>query len=387
MYSLADYGSMIADTLRMDPYALALKRAVKPNSVVLDIGAATGIHSLLAAKFGAKKVYAVEPNEAIHLARRMAVANGFGERIEFIQDLSTNITLPEPVDVIVSDLRGILPLFSCHIPALIDARGRLMAPGGIMIPHKDTLWLTLVESRHAYNDIVRPWDYPYGLNMDDAKVEALNSWSQDNTEDITSRNLLCEPQKWAVLDYDTVLNPNIGSSLITCTAQRDGTAHGIFVWFDAELMDGVGFSNGPLRIKSAEVYGRGFFPLLEPVAIQAGDTIILSLSAELVDSEYIWRWETGIYNGDDRNAPRAKFRQSTDYAESVERSELSNEVSKLMPVLGADGQTDRFILEKMDGRTSLEDIAQATMSQFPNRFQSRDAAVQYVYDLFRYYRE
>ena len=54
MYSLRDYGDMIVDHLRMDAYAQALKSVIRPETVVLDIGAATGIHSLLACKFGAK---------------------------------------------------------------------------------------------------------------------------------------------------------------------------------------------------------------------------------------------------------------------------------------------------------------------------------------------
>ena len=90
MYNISDYGEMIADNVRMDAYAFALKTAVTPDSVVLDIGAATGIHALLACKFGARKVYAVESNDAIHLARELAQANGFADRIQFIHDLSTN---------------------------------------------------------------------------------------------------------------------------------------------------------------------------------------------------------------------------------------------------------------------------------------------------------
>ena len=134
MYGLDDYGRMIADNVRMDPYAHALKKAVGPESVVLDIGTGAGIHALLACKFGARRVYAVENNDAIHLAQEMAQANHFADRIEFIQGLSTDITLPERADVIVSDLRGILPLFGQHIPSIVDARRRHLAPDGSMIP-------------------------------------------------------------------------------------------------------------------------------------------------------------------------------------------------------------------------------------------------------------
>lgn len=56
VYNLNDYGRMIADHVRMDAYAQALKAVVTPESVVLDIGAATGIHALLACKFGARRV-------------------------------------------------------------------------------------------------------------------------------------------------------------------------------------------------------------------------------------------------------------------------------------------------------------------------------------------
>jgi len=85
---------MIADTVRTGAYAEALRRAVKAGSVVLDIGTGTGIWALLACKFGARRVYAAEPGDAIHVAREIAAANGWSDRIEFIQRLSTEVTLP-----------------------------------------------------------------------------------------------------------------------------------------------------------------------------------------------------------------------------------------------------------------------------------------------------
>ena len=104
MYSIGDYGDMIADKVRMDPYVYALKAVIEPDSVVLDIGTGAGMHALLACKFGARKVYAIEPNDAIHLARELAKENGFADRIEFFQDVSTHVSLPEKANVIVSDL-------------------------------------------------------------------------------------------------------------------------------------------------------------------------------------------------------------------------------------------------------------------------------------------
>ncbi len=311
MYTFDDYGRMIADHVRMDAYAHALKSAILPDSVVLDLGTGAGIHALLACKFGARKVYAVESNETIVLASDLAQDNGYADRIEFIHDLSTNITLPEQVDVIVSDLRGVLPLFGNHIPAIIDARQRHLAPGGVLIPQRDSLWVALVEAGAIYRDLIKPWDTPYGLTMDKARQIVLNSFSQDDTDLIRPRHLLTEPQLWSTLDYTSINEPNTGCSSLTRQIVREGTAHGLLIWFDAELAPDIGFGNGPESEKIAEVYGRAFFPLSKPVQVLAGDTLFLDIQAELIDDAYDWHWHTCICSGDGSEVFKAEFKQST----------------------------------------------------------------------------
>src|SRR5579863_7388717 len=121
MYSLAGYGEMIADRVRMEAYARALRQTVKPGSVVLEIGTGPGIFAILACQLGAGRVIAIESDEIIQLARENAAINHCADRIEFIEDLSTNVTLPAKADVIVSDLRGVVPLYGRHLPSIVDA--------------------------------------------------------------------------------------------------------------------------------------------------------------------------------------------------------------------------------------------------------------------------
>src|SRR5215216_942191 len=102
MYSLHFYGQMLADAPRMDAYAAALRQTVKPDSVVMDLGSGPGVFALLACKLGARRVYAVEPDAVISLARELAATNGCADRIEFFESLSTEIELPEPATIIVS---------------------------------------------------------------------------------------------------------------------------------------------------------------------------------------------------------------------------------------------------------------------------------------------
>ena len=70
------------------------------------------------------------------MAKEIAAANNCSDRIEFVQAMSTDVTLPERADVIVSDIGGMLPWFQKHIPAIADARRRFLAPGGVLIPQR-----------------------------------------------------------------------------------------------------------------------------------------------------------------------------------------------------------------------------------------------------------
>jgi protein arginine N-methyltransferase 1 len=385
MYSIVDYGEMIADKVRMDPYAYALKALIGPDSVVLDIGTGTGMHALLACKFGARKVYAIEPNEAIHLARELAQVNGFAHRIEFFQDLSTHVSLPEKADVIVSDLRGVLPLYGRHIPSIIDAKRRHLAPGGTLIPKRDTIWVSLVESAKVYNELIATWDHPYGLAMEEAKGIVINSWVEENTDTFGKRNLLMEPQIWTVLDYASIENPDVGSSNITQRATRDGTAHGLLMWFDAEIADGIYIQNGPGAEKVAEVYGCAFFPLLKPVPIDKGDTITLDIRAKLIDGQYDWRWHTHILSADNPQAIKADFIQSTDMDNRLESAVLHESILNFRPARNQAGEIDHYILGLMDGRNTLDVIAQQVHNKYPLRFKAPEKAQFYVNDLSQEY--
>lgn len=103
---MSSSGAMICDRVRMSAYTKALKQVVTEDSVVLDLGAGTGIFSLLACHLGASKVYAIEPFDAICGGEEAARRDGFGQ-IEFIQNMSQHTELPQSVDVMVSDLRAL----------------------------------------------------------------------------------------------------------------------------------------------------------------------------------------------------------------------------------------------------------------------------------------
>ena len=121
MFNIVDYGRMIQDSARLDAYTEALRRVVTRESVVADIGAGTGIFTVLACRLGARKVYAIEPNETFNVLREVIAENGITDRVECYRAFSSDITLPERASVVISDLRGAMPLHpseQCTNPAI-----------------------------------------------------------------------------------------------------------------------------------------------------------------------------------------------------------------------------------------------------------------------------
>jgi type I protein arginine methyltransferase len=311
MYSVVDYGRMIADRVRMDAHTEALRRAIRPNSVVLDIGTGTGIFAFIACQLGARRVYAVESSDVIALARMSADANGFADRITFIQGLSTEISLPERADIVVSDLRSVLPYFRHHLPAIIDARTRLLAPHGTLTPKKDVLWAAVVEAPELYDRNIGSWDENgYGLDLQAPRNLAVNTLLYHR---FTAEQLLTAAQSWATIDYSTVEDANVSADNVAWQISRAGIGHGIALWFETELAEGVRFTSGPTADPSAPnswVYGNMFLPWSRPVQLAAGTRVTCALRAHLVGEDYVWQWQTQVFEHDNEHRPHATFRQS-----------------------------------------------------------------------------
>ena len=317
MYTLHFYGQMLTDAPRMDAYAAALRHTVKPDSVVMDLGSGQGVFALLACKLGARRVYAVEPAGVIALAREVAAANRFADRIEFFESLSTEITLPEPANIIISDLRGVLPWFQQHIPSITDARARLLARGGVLIPHQDILWAAVVEAPDRYEEIVGPWqNNKFELDLSAGTRLVTNTWGKTR---LKPEQLLVEPISWTTIDYYEVESPDIRAE-ISWRAARNGTAHGVAVWFDSDLVDGISFSNHPGAPEM--IYGNGLFPFSQPVEILEGERIQLRLAAKMVYDDYVWRWDTDFFAREDEAHPKASFKQSTFFGVPLSRAQL-----------------------------------------------------------------
>jgi protein arginine N-methyltransferase 1 len=370
-YHISDYGFMMASANRMEAFVEALSQSVTKDSVVIDLGAGTGVFALLACRFGARRVYAIDPNDAIAVAEELAAENGFSDRLVCIQDLSTSVELPERADLIVSDLRGMVPLFENHLPTIIDARERLLKPDGTLIPRGDRIWAALVEAEKPYSNLVDPWDDGrFGLDMSAGRRYVVND---TRTYEFKPEHLLSEAQVWTDLDYKTITFADVDGEL-EWVASRKGTAHGIALWFESELADGVGYQTGPEHLD--DMHRCLWLSFYQPIEVEADDVIWSKVSARLVEADYVWRWQTGVGSGD--GTARLELDQSDFFGMPRGRKTLRRGRAEHAPELDLDGQIDRFILDSMDGAASLQEIAQRVAGRYPESFDNPGDALSRV---------
>ncbi|MGE0448395.1 MAG: 50S ribosomal protein L11 methyltransferase [Vicinamibacterales bacterium] len=378
-YDVIGHSEMLADRVRMEAYVQSLRAVCREDAVVLDLGTGTGVMALLAGKLGARRVYAVELSNAILVARELAQVNGLSDRITFLQAASTEIVLPEPVDIVVADVRGVLPVVGTSLATMIDAR-RFLSRSGVIIPARDTIRAALVEREEMFELRVGPWRR-LDCGLDGSIVErlTLNTWTKDTTP---AEALLTRPSDVLTIDYASCSEANVSGSFES-EVMRGGTAHGLCVWFDTQLVDGIGFSNEPGRPQA--IYGQAFFPLMRPVAVERGDIVNVRLQASQVADDYVWRWDVAIRSAD--NVGKVRLSQSTFFGLPLSMESLRSLDAAATPSRGIDAEIDRFILGCLDGRTTLARIAQTLWAQYPGSFHRADEALTRVRTVLGRYAE
>lgn len=379
-YDVASYGEMIDCEPRMGIYAEALRRAVTPGCTVIDLGAGFGVFSLLACKYGAGSVIAIEPDPSIGLLMQMAHANGCADRISVVREMSTRFTPERKADVIVSDCRGTLSLFEHHIATIADARERLLAPGGALLPMRDMLRVALARSPKKYRKCIYPWQTnSYGLDLSAGHSFAANAVSKVY---LKPRSLLSEPQDLLVIDYRTVTERDL-DAIVELAATKDSAAHGLLIWFDAEIAEGLSYSNAPGQPEL--VYGQMFLPFTGPLRLKAGDRVRARIRGNLIDNQYVWAWDGEVLDAETGKS-RSQFRQSSFLSRVISNEAAAAGSNLAIPQRSVRMQIDADCLALVDGGTDQDGIAKALMARYPEALPTYRTALDHVVSLFARYR-
>ncbi|CAG9568884.1 putative arginine N-methyltransferase, type III [Leishmania major strain Friedlin] len=142
--------AMMNDLPRNEFYYNMLKKHIVPGeSGVLEIGAGSGLLSMMAAKLNAKWVVAVEgSSEMASLARSNIATNRLQDKVKVLNMLSTELKpcdLPEPPSILVSEIFGTLLLGESALDYIADARQRLLPKTAKILPQHGVQYAVPIE--------------------------------------------------------------------------------------------------------------------------------------------------------------------------------------------------------------------------------------------------
>jgi len=371
---IVEHAGYLADRVKIEAYEAALRRLVGPETAVLDLGAGSGILGLLAARAGARHVYSVDSGAIIATAEAVARASGLADRMTFIRGLSTQITLPEPVDVVVCDQTGGLVYDAGAFEYLADAGRRLLRPGGALVPGSFTLLAAPVDSLD-WSRQVGVWSArPAGFDFSPMAELAANT---ELRIELSSEEILGPPTQWAraAADHD---GPIQGSAEIEI--ERDGTVNGVAGMFVASLAPGVELTNCPRRTGFFRRW-QNLYPLAEPVEVQAGDRV--SLTFDIRPRSYLSTWSVEVNRATGPSPVVA--RGSNALGAFVTSAELARTRVDGVPVDGDGIAADVFILGRADGHRTMTQIVEQAWEAHAAAYSSRQELTARVEQLLRRY--
>jgi protein arginine N-methyltransferase 1 len=288
---------MLADEVRSAAFEAALRRVIVPGTTtVADIGAGTGVLGLMAQRLGAREVHLIEHGGVIELAARVADANRM-PGLHFWEAHSAEIIDPPQVDVVVAEILGNLALEENALETLVDAR-RFLKSGGTLIPARLEQFAAPLVSARFWHELAS-WDRaPLGLDF-----RAARAMSFDNVyvREIAPADLLpgAAPARcWDAIDFATApTGRRSGSARWEIGAPA--TVHGFALWWDCELVPGVRLATSPFAPPTH--WGQVYAPLEEPLALVAGDVLVLEIEAETGGGEdgIAMRWRATQHRGRD----------------------------------------------------------------------------------------
>ncbi len=379
---LDEHRQYLADAVRVSAFRQAIDEVVTPGDVVLDLGAGTGILGLMACRAGAKRVYAVDEGPIIGLAREIAWANGFQDRITHIKGLSTRVELPERVDVVLADQVGRFGLESGILEYFADSRARFLKPDGVMIPGEIGLVVAPVECGELFGQVDFWGRTPAGYDFRPALAIAANTGYPARFD---PAHLLGAPARAISVRLSTASTAALGAEVVLVAA-RPGALHGIGGWFEAQLSPGVTLTNSPLAARP--IFRRQvFFPIARPVALEEHDQIGVRL--RILPAAGVVSWTVDVRDGRAGRGPaptsKGRFAHSTFQGMLLCKEDLERTDLQFVPRLSPWGEARRSVLELCDGRRALGDIEREVHRRHPAIFQSPAEAAAFVTEVVTRY--
>lgn len=266
---------MLNDQPRNEAYRTAIRAALRPGDLVLDIGTGAGLLALLAAQEGAELVVTCEMEPVVAaVARQVMADNGVADRVRVISSASTQlrvgVDLPRRADLLITEIFDCALLGEGALPTLTHARGELLAADARLVPGVARLWGQLVHSPRLYarNHAATVCGFDVTAFQRFRSMEYFDTYLHNHPH-----RLISEPFPLFEFDFAGGAPFDRWRQLQVPITDR-GPAHAVVMWFDLAMGNGTSLSNS---MADPNTHWRQAVQTFDrPLGCMPGDTVELT---------------------------------------------------------------------------------------------------------------
>jgi SAM-dependent methyltransferase len=284
------YEAMLADAPRMQAYRRAIEAAVRPGDVVADLGTGTGVLALMAAQAGASRVYAIDRRpRSLWIADAIVRANGAADRVRLVEGDVRELSLDEPVDVIVNELIGDFGTDEDIFDAVAQFARANLAPAGRIVPETLQTFLVPVQYGAEFRGV---WaDDFHGLDL--RAGNAFASKPEAEMRVLHERPLeLASPQILEDIHFGRKMGERVETIEVAFDLTAAGTLQGFVGYFHSTLVAGVHLSNYP-SYPSCH-WNTWHWPVSPALEVAPGQRIVAQLDAKTGYAAVGWSLDWSI---------------------------------------------------------------------------------------------
>jgi tetratricopeptide (TPR) repeat protein len=265
---------MMNEQERNQAFYDGLGSLVTPEKVVFEIGTGSGLLAMMAAKLGARQVFTCEAVGLIAgTARKIVERNHYQDRITVLAKPSHAIQiekdLPVKADILVHEIFSSELLGEHVLPAIEDAKARLLKPGGEVLPSAASIMIALVGGDELGKNLYVGESFGFDLR----EFNAIHPKKRPLYREDLAPVLMSDDIEAFRFDFSKQSTFPAEKKRIPIAVSKGGLCYGVIQWIRIELGQGVHFENHPSRRRPVSNWQHTIYGFDEPTFLNEGSMV------------------------------------------------------------------------------------------------------------------